>query len=176
MQKFLSLFLAVLLILSVGMMALAETDFGVNQDYSGTTYLRLDTEVFAFQIPMETNIDEFDLGAKIPTGFFDLYGVGFLNTSYDSDSEKFSLDPLEVGLGYPLKLGNFPLTIRSELLIEAPEWSDTSTYKIEPFLGFQFRFGGIFNQKTESSVQTEYGKMTEVDYGGGRTKVDLEEE
>lgn len=143
MQKLLPLFLSILLILSVGTMALAETDFGLNQDYAGTSYLRLDTEVFAFQVPLQDRLEQFKLGAKIPVGFFDLYGVGYLNASYDVYPDKFTLDPMDLGLGYPLRLGNFPLTIRSELLVSSPVWSDTSSYQIKPYLGLQFRFSGL---------------------------------
>lgn len=132
MKKVLVVALALIL---VGGMTAFGVELGLEQEWAGTTSLRLDADYALFAIPLEDQVTNFEAGLKIPTTLSDSY---LAVKMHFSGGNKWKFKELKAGVGYPLKLGNW--TIRGEFVAVSPKWSTVSEWTFEPSLTFGFNF------------------------------------
>ncbi len=130
--KKIALILSILLIISV---TVGATELGLEQYWNGNTKLRLDANYANFAIPLESSIDSFEAGLKIPTTLSDSYLITKLRFK---EYTNWKFEEFKAGAGYPLKLGNW--TIRGEFVAVSPEWSNVAEWKFQPSLTFGFNF------------------------------------
>lgn len=119
-------------------------DIGYLQGFGGDNSLRLDVNNFLFSIPLEgETINQFNVGAKLPTPLGDLYGGPYVNFADSAgEDDEFGLDKGGLLFGYPIKWG--PVTIRGEFQVDSPKWSNPDTYDGQIKLGGQLNFGYLF--------------------------------
>lgn len=132
MRKLLTLTL-ILTLISVGAVG---AELGLEQYWEETTMLRLDANYANFAIPLQGDIESFEVGLKIPTTLKDSYLVTKLG--FIEGDPNWGFGPFKVGAGYPLELGNW--TIRGEFVALSPQWSNVSAWEFQPSLTFGFNF------------------------------------
>ena len=124
--KKIALVLSILLVFSV---TVGAVELGLEQYWNGDTKLRLDANYANFAIPIKDDVDSFEAGLKVPTTLRESYIVSKLRFEEGSNWE---FDKLKVGVGYPLRLGNW--IIRGEFVALPPAWN------FQPSLTFSFNF------------------------------------
>jgi len=68
-----------------------------------------------------------------------MYGIAILD--FEEKSEKFGFKKLNLGLGYPIKFGDFAL--KGELRASNPEWAKFKETKVEAIVSLQFSFDAL---------------------------------
>jgi len=117
---------------------MADVELGISQGLSSNA-LRMDAAHFVFEVPLDSSVSSFSAGATIPTTFWDMYGVALLD--FKEDEGKFGFEKLNLGLGYPIKFGDFSL--KGELRASNPEWAKFKETEVEAIISLQFGFDAL---------------------------------
>jgi len=132
----------ILAVLLIAPFAMADVELGISQGLSSNA-LRMDAAHFVFEVPLDSSVSSFSAGATIPTTFWDMYGVALLD--FKEDEGKFGFGKLNLGLGYPLKFGQY--TLKGELRASNPKWSEFKETKVEAIVSLQFGFSALKPQQ-----------------------------